>query len=74
MQVQVAHAVVHEPAAVRKIIAEALEIVSEQEITGTLLVPAFEKACDLLGARVSVQMQQTPIGIDMAALRAGTRH
>lgn len=58
---------VHEPDAVREILAEAHKIAEELRDDGTIYSMVFEKAVDLLSARTVIQQQATPL--DLSALR-----
>lgn len=64
MDVQVTLVRVHEPDAVRELIAEALRITAEFEADGEDAHVIFAQACRLLGERVPIipQPMQIPAG------------
>lgn len=65
---------IHDDDATREIIGSALKIVAELEIDGDLRVPAFEKACDLLGLRVTLAAEQQSIPLPFELRRALDKH
>ncbi len=59
---------VHEPDAVREIIAEADEIARAYSSPDDVYDVIFSKAVDLLAARTVLQMQPQPVGFDLSQI------
>lgn len=73
MQVQLQLVRVHEPAAVREILTEAFGIAGETNAEGAEWIAVFEKAVDLLAARIPI-MPQAPVSLGPVDLSGLRRH
>lgn len=66
----VTHVIVHTPEQVLEILVQADKIARDHGGSAASMEALFSKACDLLGQRQTIVVQDAPVAVDLSKLRA----